>query len=52
VNLSLEDNGIGFNTKAISSGRGMHSLQSRAARLGGELQIHSSVDTSFIFTDK
>ncbi len=42
--LSIADDGIGFNTNSISpekSGIGLHSMQNRAALIGAELTINS-----------
>ncbi len=39
--LRVQDNGVGFSAEAPATGFGLKSLQARARRLGGELQIDS-----------
>ena len=43
LNIMVEDNGIGFNTKTIrkSSGMGIHSIDKRIENLGGTVTIES-----------
>jgi len=42
IHLTVKDNGAGFSPFAVSRGIGLSSMQERAARLGGVLQIESS----------
>ena len=41
VNLTISDNGIGFDTKNISEGFGLKGLLERTQQVGGELLIES-----------
>ena len=41
IEVSIVDDGKGFDTTTTSSGRGMRSLRQRAAALGGSVQIES-----------
>jgi signal transduction histidine kinase len=43
VEIQIEDNGCGFDPKTVNPGRGMFSQIKRAERLGGELQVESSM---------
>jgi signal transduction histidine kinase len=42
--LSLKDDGIGFNTKSISSGQGITNMKKRTAIIGGKIELKSSKD--------
>ena len=42
--IRITDNGVGFDPKHASHGRGLNNLQHRAAELGGELRIWSEPD--------
>ena len=44
IELDVEDNGIGFDPGTVdrSEGMGLASMQERAKRLGGTMQVHSS----------
>ena len=41
INLSIEDNGRGFNTKKVSNGIGLKNIQSRASAMNGKCNIFS-----------
>ncbi|MFI3186534.1 MAG: sensor histidine kinase [Methylococcaceae bacterium] len=43
VEIQIDDNGCGFDPKTITLGRGMRSQTKRAERLGGELQVESTL---------
>lgn len=43
VEIHLQDNGCGFDYASITPGRGLRSQARRVERLGGELEINSSV---------
>ena len=40
--LSIQDDGIGFDSKTNSTGHGLHNMRERAGALGGELKVTSS----------
>jgi PAS domain S-box-containing protein len=42
VEIIIEDNGVGFDAGAPSSGYGLFSIRERLTRLGGDVQIESS----------
>ena len=48
--ISLEDDGVGFNTKSFEKGMGLENVQSRVKYLKGELQIDSqeNIGTSYL----
>ena len=48
--ISLEDDGIGFNTKSFEKGMGLENVQSRVSYLKGDLQIDSqeNIGTSYL----
>lgn len=48
--ISVEDDGIGFNTKSFDKGMGLENVQSRVKYLKGDLQIDSqeNVGTSYL----
>jgi signal transduction histidine kinase len=39
--LTIEDDGVGFNTRGRSAGSGLRNMRDRAVALGGELKISS-----------
>lgn len=41
LSIIIEDNGIGFDSKTITKGVGLRSLEERCSRLGGELSFES-----------
>ncbi len=50
--LRIRDDGVGFNPALPAPGHGLKSLRARAARLGGDLAVHSQpgTGTTVIFT--
>ena len=42
MRLCVRDNGVGFNASEPHSGRGFHSLHTRASAIGGQLSIESA----------
>ena len=48
--ISLEDDGVGFNTKSFEKGMGIENVQSRVKYLKGDLQIDSqeNIGTSYL----
>ncbi len=42
MSMEVADNGLGFDSAAATERNGLRNMQSRAARLGGELNIHAS----------
>lgn len=43
--ISIEDDGVGFNWQEMQSnglGIGLHSMQERVVKIGGQLSVHSS----------
>ena len=48
--ISLEDDGVGFNTKSFEKGMGLENVQSRVKYLKGDLQIDSqeNIGTSYL----
>jgi two-component system, NarL family, sensor kinase len=42
LTISIEDDGIGFNTSELRSGIGLHNLQTRVNSLDGNVTIESS----------
>ena len=44
LQLSVEDNGVGFDAKKAHRGHGLFSIRQRAERIGGELSITSTLD--------
>lgn len=42
INLSIEDNGIGYNNEKIKKGNGLNTMQSRVDMLAGKLSIITS----------
>ena len=42
LNVLVEDNGIGYNTKEVDEGLGLRSIQSRVDYLGGDIDVHTS----------
>ncbi|MEM9928458.1 MAG: sensor histidine kinase, partial [Bacteroidota bacterium] len=47
--LSVEDDGVGFDTSIITAGIGLANLQTRAERLGAELTVESSPGNGSFF---
>lgn len=43
LSLSIKDNGIGFDVKALRSGIGLENIKRRASEFNGKVQIHSDV---------
>jgi signal transduction histidine kinase len=41
ISMTIEDNGIGFDTNIATQGNGLGNLRKRAAELGGEIRIYS-----------
>jgi signal transduction histidine kinase len=41
VEITVQDNGIGFNFKQKSNGMGLRTIQERAESIGGHANIHS-----------
>jgi signal transduction histidine kinase len=41
LQLSLSDDGVGFDTQKVYSGNGLKNLRQRAETIGGELKIRS-----------
>jgi signal transduction histidine kinase len=44
ITLSVEDDGIGYNTSTKHSGMGLRNMQERADSISGELSIHSEAE--------
>lgn len=45
IHLSIKDNGKGFNPTQNTTGFGLQGMRERATALGGELNIHSQLET-------
>lgn len=54
LTLKLADDGAGFSLAASNGGNGLHNMQARARRIGGEVRIASApgAGTQVIFTGK
>lgn len=48
--LSVEDDGVGFDTKTVSNGFGLQNIRSRAEVFGGVVDIDSSPDSGTVTT--
>lgn len=44
MNISIRDNGSGFDTTAVHSGNGLRNIENRVKRLNGELALKSGAD--------
>ncbi|MDP6909696.1 MAG: ATP-binding protein, partial [Flavobacteriales bacterium] len=42
LNLTIEDDGVGFNVKEETKGIGLKNVRSRVKMLGGEIHVESS----------
>jgi signal transduction histidine kinase len=49
INLSVEDDGIGMDSKVVSEGHGLRNIRQRIQFLNGKLNIESKLDLGTIF---